>query len=165
MQKQRDYLAALSTTRQTRSKNCLGCAELSSGDLWEKQLPNPQFGSLLLVFTPRTGRGRGGMLRAKNQAFLSTPGLAIWDGCQLEGSVAAEVIASLGTATGAAAVLAWDCSCWYVSSIQLCFPEEFCQLWVTARSLNHTPGSSKVAQMLGDHTVVSYAIQGFHLWP
>lgn len=88
-----------------------------------------QFGSLLLVFTPRTARGTGGMLRP----FY--PCLA-WPG-HLGLLPAGGQWCSSGSATGAAAVLAWDCSCWCVRSIKLCFPAEPCQLLVTARSLNH----------------------------
>lgn len=137
MQKWRGYL--LSVQRGKQDPSVALDAQNWALAFWEGQLPNPMFGSLLPVFTPRTARGRGGMLRAKKQAFLSMPGLATWDGCQLEGSIAAKAIASLGTATRTAAVLAWDCSCWCVSSIKLCFPAQPCQLLATARSLNHTP--------------------------
>lgn len=52
------------------------------------------------------------MLRAKkSQALLPLFGHAIWDGCQLVGSLAVIVIPSLGIATRTAAVLAWDYSC------------------------------------------------------
>lgn len=77
------------------------------------------------------------MLRGKKQAFSPLFGHAIWDGCQLEGSAAAIVVASLGIATSTAAVLIWDYSCMYVSSIKLCFPAGSCQLLATARIINY----------------------------
>jgi len=91
---------------------------------------------MFLAFISKVTRGREEILRARGQALLPLSGHAVWDGCQLEGSVAAVAVATLGTATRADVVFSWDYSCRHVSSIKLCLPAGCCQLLAAAGILN-----------------------------